>query len=80
MPTEETREVTYGEKAVGLAFNPSQDENVKKCKETYAIIIDALNTLRADTDSGEKKRLYSIAITEAQAAQMRAVKAITRKD
>ena len=77
MPTEETRELTYGEKAVGLTFNPSQDENVKKCKEMYAIIIDALNTLRTDTDNGEKKRLYSVAITEAQTAQMRAVKAIT---
>lgn len=72
--------LTFGEKAVGLTFNPSGDENVLNVKRSYAQIIDQLNAMRAETESGEAKRLYSIAITEAQGAQMWAVKAITWKD
>jgi hypothetical protein len=71
------RELTYGEKAVGLTFNPSNDENVQKVKVAYAAIIDQLNDARAATEDGEQKRLFSVAITEAQTAQMWAVKAIT---
>jgi hypothetical protein len=69
--------VTYGEKAVGLSFNPSGDENVQKLKEAYAEIIDLLNEARDEVSDSEAKRLYSIAITEAQAAQMWSVKAAT---
>lgn len=71
------RELTFGEKAVGLTFNPSQDENVQQIKERYAATIDHLNDLRNATDDGEQKRLLSVAITEAQGAQMWAVKAVT---
>lgn len=71
------RELTYGEKAVGLKFNPSKDSAVDTVKGYYAQIIDDLNSLRSATEDGEAKRLFSIAITEAQAAQMWAVKAIT---
>ena len=71
------RELTYGEKAVGLTFNPSNDENVQAIKERYAATIDHLNDLRNATEDGEQKRLLSIAITEAQGAQMWAVKAAT---
>ncbi len=81
MGNELTRELTYGEKAVGLTFNPSGDSAVTTIKKYYAQIIDDLNSLRSTPEaSGEAKRLYSIAITEAQAAQMWAVKAITWKD
>lgn len=73
------RELTYGEKAVGLTFNPSGDSAVTTTKKYFAQIIDDLNSLRSGTDDGEAKRLYSIAITEAQTAQMWAVKAITWK-
>lgn len=72
------RELTYGEKAVGLTFNPSNDEKVQTVKVAYAAIIDALNEARKTSDA-ETARLYSIAITEAQGAQMWAVKAITFK-
>lgn len=78
--TSAQRSLTYGEKAVGLTFNPSNDDAVGQCKQEYAKIIDRLNDLRNATSSGEAKRLYSIAITEAQSAQMWAVKAITWKD
>lgn len=71
------REMSYGEKAVGLTFNPSGDSAVTDVKKLYAAIIDALNEKRFETHDGEKKRLYSIAITEAQTAQMWAVKALT---
>lgn len=73
----ENRELTFGEKAVGVTFNPSQDENVKTIKERYAATIDHLNDLRNATEDGEQKRLLSVAITEAQGAQMWAVKAVT---
>ena len=76
----EDRELTYGEKAVGLKFNPSGDTAVDTIKKYYAQIIDDMNSLCSGEVSQESKRLYSIAITEAQAAQMWAVKAITWKD
>ena len=72
------RILTYGEKAVGLTFiNPSQDPAVYACKSGFARVIDQMNDLRNATDDTEVKRMASIAITEAQAAQMWAVKAIT---
>lgn len=76
---DETRELTYGERAVGLTFNPSGDSAVTTIKKYYAQIIDDMNSLRSGTEDPEAKRLYSIAITEAQTAQMWAVKAITWK-
>jgi hypothetical protein len=71
---------TYGEKAVGLTFNPSGDKDVETLKKLYAHIIDFCATARDTTENGERKRLFSIAITEAQTAQMWAVKAVTWKD
>lgn len=80
-PEPDQRELTYGEKAVGLTFNPSQDVGVFSVKRAYADIIDQMNNLRNNISSGpEVKRLCSVAITEAQTAQMWAVKAITWKD
>ena len=72
--------MTYGEKAVGLTFNPSGDLSVNAIKSSYAQVIDALNAGRIDAGSAEKARLYSVAITEAQTAQMWAVKAVTWQD
>lgn len=70
---------TFGQKAVWLSFNPSWDDKVGQVKQLYAQIIDLLNDLRAD-QRNEQGRLASVAITEAQGSQMRAVKAITWKD
>jgi hypothetical protein len=77
MNVEEQRDMTYGEKAVGLGFNPNGNEAVHLIKRAYAGVIDNLSLLRDRTNDPEAKRLYSIAITEAQGAQMWAVKAIT---
>lgn len=72
------RELTFGEKAVGLTFNPGGHPLVDKMKKAYAFIIDALNEERAKpTTSQGAKRHYSAAITDAETAQMRAVKAVT---
>jgi len=74
-----TREMNFGEKAVGVSFNPSGDTVVDHIKSYYAILINELNTLREESDNNEVKRMYSIAITESQTAQMWAVKAATWK-
>lgn len=76
----EERELSYGEKAVGISFNPSGDPEVQYIKDTYAQMIDILDEKRKSTESWEAKRLLSIAITEAQSAQMWAVKAFTWND
>lgn len=82
-------DLTFGQKYVGLTFNPSGREDVTKAKQGYADIIDQLHDAReavgghhaedatGDPEAGEKSRLYSIAITKAQDAQMWAVKALT---
>lgn len=72
---------TFGQKAVGINFNPSNLGPVDRVKQHYANVIDGLNDLRNSVEATpEVKRLCSIAITEAQGAQMWAVKAITWKD
>ncbi len=73
----ENRELTFGEKAVGLTFNPSGNEHVLLVKEKFAKTIDTLNDYRNATEDAETKRMLSVAITEAQTAQMWAVKAVT---
>jgi hypothetical protein len=75
----ETREMTFGEQAVGLQFNPSNDDAVALCKAEFASVIDRMNDLRNTSANTEVKRMASIAITEAQTAQMWAVKALTWK-
>lgn len=73
-------DLTFGQKAVGLNFNPSGDDAVGQAKQKFADMIDQLNDLRSITESSEVKRMCSVAITECQTAQMWAVKAITWKD
>ena len=72
-------EQTFGEEAVELSFNPSGDPLVEEIKRGFAVVIDALQRERLQQRSGEKARMYSVAITEAQTAQMWAVKAATWK-
>lgn len=79
-PSGALRALTFGEKAVGLSFNPSGDPVVQELKEKAAAFIDACETVRQATQSGEQKRMMSVAITEATTAQMWAVKGVTWKD
>ncbi len=81
----DSQELTFGGKAVGLTFNPSGDERVKKIKELYANIIDDLagpngENLGTNGETGLKGRILGRAINDAIGAQMWAVKAITWKD
>lgn len=71
---------TFGQKAVGLSFNPSGDDAVAQCKQGFASEIDRMSELRSTTESAEVRRLASVAITELQTAQMWAVKALTWRD
>lgn len=71
---------TYGEKAVGLSFNPSGDDAVSNCKKEFASVIDRVHGLYNSTNSFEVARMSKIAIEHAQSSQMWAVKALTWKD
>lgn len=71
------RVMTYGEKAVGLTFNPSSDPTVQAIKQKCAELIDEINELRTNQPNAEIARMASIAITDIQSGQMWAVKAAT---
>lgn len=74
----EKQELTFGQKAVGVTFNPSQNQSVAEVKQKFADLIDNLYEFRNDPNmSSEAKRHASIAITDLETAQMRAVKALT---
>jgi hypothetical protein len=79
----DNKELSFGEKAVGLTFNPSNNQKVQDLKVKAAAFIDACQAMRVvdnpETEKvdGEVARMASIAITEAQTAQMWAVKAAT---
>ena len=72
----ETREMTFGERACGVSFNPGGREDVDLIKRKFAEVVDMLNEHCIDANP-EVGRMLSIAITETQTAQMWAVKAIT---
>lgn len=72
---------TFGQKAVGLNFNPSGDDAVAIAKQTIADAIDQMNDFRNNPETCQgAKRHASTAITMLEDAQMRMVKALTWKD
>jgi hypothetical protein len=71
-------EPSFGESAVGRSFNPSGNSRVDRLKTLYAEIIDICNVCRGEGDAAAGRH-WSIAITDAETAQMRAVKAATWK-
>lgn len=73
-------QLTFGQKAVGVHFNPSNQTEIDVYKQRIADAIDEMNDLRTKSTSQEQKRLCSVAITELQTAQMWAVKAFTWTD
>jgi len=73
----EERLYSFGEKACGVSFNPSNNAHVDTIKQKFADIVDYINMAREASDDHEVKRMASVAITEAQTAQMWAVKAVT---
>ena len=73
------QELSFGEKACGVSFNPSNNPHVDTIKQKFADIVDYINMARDLSNDPEVKRMASVAITEAQTAQMWAVKAVTWK-
>lgn len=69
--------LTTGQKMAGLGFNPSNIAKVDELKQHIATFLDECIEIRDNTDDPEVRRMASIAITEAQTAQMWAVKAVT---
>ena len=73
-------EYTYGQRAVGLDFEPCINPQLARAKQLFAEIIDLSVAHRSLTSSHEAARLFSIAITEAQGAHMWMEKAIIWSD
>ena len=79
-----SRELSFGEKAVGLTFNPSGDERVDKLKSLFA---EAFNIVEQSVSADDgtiltarKRKMRDGALHEILTAQMWAVKVITWKD
>ncbi len=76
-----SQEMSYGQKQVGLTFNPSGNEEVTAIKNAAAALIDELNTQRSKASSsglsGEILAQYTIGIRAAEEASFRGVKAAT---
>ena len=72
--------LSFGEKAVGLPFNPGGMPEVNQIKTASAAVIDELNNQRElakAANNGEKIAQFTLAIRDIQSGQMWGVKAAT---
>lgn len=73
--------MTFGQKAVGITFNPGGSPQVNRIKELSAALIDELHNQRtgnpAEVQNGEKVAQFTLAIRKIQEGQMWGVKAAT---
>lgn len=76
---ETTQQLSFGQKAVGITFNPSGNETVNNIKTKCAELIDLLEEQRK-TVTGEAAAQYTLAMRDIQRGQMWAVKACTWQD
>lgn len=74
------RPLSYGEKAVGIQFNPSGDANVNTAKQLSAQLIDLINDTRSPNDSRFLNGLATAAVNAVVTAQMLVVKVITWRE
>lgn len=76
-----SRPMTFGEKLVGLNFNPSNDDKVSKAKKLCADLADLLyNDYNSPAEHSElQSKLYEHTIGEILNAQMNVVKVLTLK-
>lgn len=75
-----SRPMTFGEKLVGLTFNPSNDDKVSKAKRLCADLADLLyDDARASETSELKSILLPATYAEILNAQMNVVKVLTLK-
>lgn len=79
MSSDQERELTYGEKAVGIDFNPSKDEKVARVKATFAELIDLVEGSRTPNDDRFKNTMITTTVSTLVTAQMFVVKVITWK-
>lgn len=81
MPKSDVRqELTYGQKAVGLTFNPGGSAEVNQIKRLCAAVIDELNSQREEAkmqNNGEKIAQFTLAIRDIQSGKMWGVNAAT---
>lgn len=78
-PTD-SRQMTFGEKLVGLTFNPSGDLKVQKIKELAAEMADLLEEVNKTQESSYLgNTFYGGAIRRILDAQMYSVKFLTNK-
>lgn len=76
----QTRELTFGEKLVGLNFNPANDDKVSKAKRLCADLADLLNDEHLSRqESMLGTQLFNHAAGEILNAQMNVVKVLTLK-
>lgn len=80
------RELTAGEKAVGLNFNPSNDQKVQELKELFAkafdIVEQSVDVNREEDRNhslARSKKMRDGALENIITAQMWAVKVVTLK-
>lgn len=80
------QELTFGQKAVGLTFNPSGDDKVAKAKQLFADVIDIMcpngggDIINGEFNLSLHWTLRQIAFSAIIAAQMAVVKYLTWKD
>lgn len=75
-----TRQMTFGEKLVGLTFNPSNDDNVAKAKRLCADLADLLHEQKMQQETSQlHDMLFKHTIGEILNAQMNVVKVLTLK-
>lgn len=74
------RQLTFGEKLVGLNFNPSNDDGVSKAKRLCAELMDLVESERQNKESSRLDNLlYQHTVGEILNAQMNVVKLLTLK-
>lgn len=79
-PDDPEKPMTFGEKLVGLTFNPSGDVKVNKAKRLCADLADLLYDEMKDREVSEhSKMLEPFAYGEILNAQMNVVKVLTLK-
>jgi hypothetical protein len=78
---QDSRTLTFGEKLVGLNFNPAGDTKVERVKRLCAELADILQEeyFYQEATSELRNQLYNHAVGEILNAQMNVVKVITLK-
>jgi len=77
---EYARELTFGQKAVGMGEKPDENKDVEDLKQLFANIIDKIDSIAIEDGITEKTKYIRLAIQQVQTAAMWVMKAITWKN